>query len=354
MNAPLSAQLQLLRELTETVGVSGDEGAVRKIVSSRAETFADDLRTDAMGNLLVVRKSAGRRRLKLMLAAHMDEVGLMVVAIEKHGGLKFGTVGGIRATQLPGKPVWVGQDRVPGVIGMVPVHLASKDELKRTVAIESMTIDIGASSEEAAQRKVTVGDRVSFATPFLLTEPRIRAKALDDRLGVTILLQLLEEPVEGVELLGAFTVQEEIGLRGARIAAHSLDPDAAIALDCTPARDLPTWDGEENTEYNSKLGAGPAIYAADRSTLAHPGLLRHMIETAEREEIKYQIRQPGGGSTDAGVIHLAREGIPSISVSVPARYIHTAASVVKISDWNDTVALARAAVHDLTRSVLRR
>jgi endoglucanase len=169
-----------------------------------------------------------------------------------------------------------------------------------------------------------------------------------------MLAELLEHPPEGIELQAAFTVQEEIGLRGARIAAHALKPEFAIALDCTPARDLPTWNGEENTQYNAKLGLGPAIYAADARTLAHPGLLRHLVDTAEAAEIPYQIRQPGAGGTDAGAIHLTREGIPSISVSVPARYIHTACSIAYVSDWRNTVRLVHAAVSSLSRSVLRR
>jgi len=253
-----------------------------------------------------------------------------------------------------GKPVWVGKDRLPGVIGGTPIHLATRDELKRTVKVESMAIDIGVSKKETAEGKVKVGTVAAFATPFRRISGTVRGKALDNRLGVTILTELLEHPPEGIELQAAFTVQEEVGLRGARIAAHALQPDVAIALDCTPARDLPTWDGEENTQYNAKLGLGPAIYAADSRTLAHPGLLRHLVETAESSEIPYQIRQPGGGGTDAGSIHLSREGIPSISVSVPTRYIHTASSIAYVSDWRNTVHLVHAAVSTLSRSVLRR
>ncbi|HEX9675509.1 MAG TPA: hypothetical protein VGA07_05990, partial [Anaerolineales bacterium] len=158
----------------------------------------------------------------------------------------------------------------------------------------------------------------------------------------------------GIELLAAFTVQEEVGLRGARVAAFSLDPQAALALDCTPAYDLPSWDGEENIAYNTRLGSGPAIYAADGRTLAHPGLLEHFIHTAQSQELPFQIRQPGGGATDAGVIHVARSGIPSLSLSTPARYPHSAAGIASLSDWRDTVRLAHAALSTLTERMLRR
>ncbi len=351
---PSTAHLRLLRILSEAVGISGNEGDVRKIVREYVEPLADEIQTDAMGNLLVIRKGPGRRRLRVMLSAHLDEVGFMIVAVDSDGGLKFDRVGGLDARQLLGKPVWVGKDRLPGVIGGKPVHLTTKEELKQTVKVESMAIDIGVSKKEAAERKVNIGAPATFATPFRRIRSTVRGKALDDRLGVTMLAELLEHPPDGIELQAAFTVQEEIGLRGARIAAHALKPDVAIALDCTPARDLPRWDEEENTQYNAKLGLGPAIYAADARTLAHPGLLRHLVDTAEAAEIPYQIRQPGAGGTDAGAIHLTREGIPSISVSVPARYIHTACSIATVSDWRNTVRLVHAAVSGLSRSVLRR
>ena len=352
-NQPSAAHLRLLRNLSEAVGISGNEAAVRKIVREHVEPLADELRTDAMGNLLVIRKGPGRRRLRVMLAAHMDEVGLMIVSVNSEGELKFETVGSLDRRQLLGKPVWVGKDLLPGVIGGKPIHLVKRDELKQAIKVESMAIDIGVSKKETAEGKVEAGTGATFATPFRRIRGTVRGKALDDRMGVAILAELIQHPPEGIELQAAFTVQEEVGLRGARIAAHALKPDVAIALDCTPARDLPTWDGEENTQYNAKLGRGPAIYVADARTLAHPRLLRHLVESAEAAGIPYQIRQPGGGGTDAGAIHLTQEGIPSISVSVPARYIHTACSFATVSDWRNTVRLVHAAVSTMSRSVLR-
>jgi endoglucanase len=351
---PSAAHLRLLKELTETVAVSGAEGPLRAIVRRQVEPHAESVRVDAMGNLLVTRRGPGRRRLRVMVSAHMDEVGMMVVAVTGEGLLKFEKVGSIDDRHLLGKPVWVGTDRIPGFIGAKPIHLMGKEEAEQAVKADSMTIDIGASDKAAAEARVRPGDWATFATPFRRLGQTIAAKALDNRLGVAALIELVQNPPPGIELLAAFTVQEEVGLRGARVAAYSLDPQAALALDCTPANDLPTWDGEENTDYNTRLGAGPAIYAADGRTLAHPGLLEHFIRTAERRKIPYQIRQPGGGATDAGVIHLVREGIPSLSLSVPGRYPHSPAGLASLADWRNTLKLAYAALTTLTPAVLRR
>jgi endoglucanase len=351
---PTRAHLRLLQELSEAVGVSGAEGPVRAIVRKQVEPYADSIRVDALGNLLVTSRARGRRRLRVMASAHTDEVGMMVVAIGSEGLLKFERVGSIDERLLPGKPVWVGADRHPGFIGAKPIHLMSDEETEQTIKVDSMTIDIGAADKAAAEAKVKPGDRAAFATPFRRLGPSIMGKAMDNRLGVAALIELVRDPPDGIELLAAFTVQEEVGLRGARVAAHTLDPQAALVLDCTPAYDLPNWDGEENTAYNTRLGAGPAIYAADARALAHPGLLEHFINTAARMGLPYQIRQPGGGATDAGVIHLAREGIPSLSLSTPARYPHGSAGIARLSDWRNTVRLAYAALAGLTPGVLRR
>jgi endoglucanase len=171
-------------------------------------------------------------------------------------------------------------------------------------------------------------------------------------LGVATLIELVRHAPPNIDLLAAFTVQEEVGLRGAGVAAYAFNPDLAIVLDCTPAMDLPTWDGSENTQYNTRLNAGPAIYMADAATISDPRLVRLLIETAENLGIPYQIRQPGGGGTDAGAIHKQRAGVPSVSVSVPARYNHTPAAIARISDWKNTLALVHAALRRLTPDIL--
>jgi endoglucanase len=342
-------QIKLLEKLTNAVAVSGDEGEIRKIVRAEVEKIADEIQTDAMGNLLVTKRGKGRNRLRVMLAAHMDEVGLMLVNKESDGIFEFRTLGGIDSRQLAGKPVWVGREKVPGVIGTAPIHLLSADERESKIPLKSLRIDVG-----LGKPKVKVGDRATFATKFLRMGASVRAKALDDRLGVAILIELLKNAPPNVDLLAAFTVQEELGLRGAKIAAHALAPDLALAIDSTPAYDFPAHDGRENIRYNTKLGAGPAIYTLDGRTISDPRIIRWLSETGDAKKIPYQYRQPGGGGTDAGAIHLSLAGIPSGTVSVPGRYAHTAMGLCRIKDWENSLNLLHEALLNLSPKVLAR
>ncbi len=346
----LAAQIRQLERLTNACAVSGDEGPVRAIVLEEIADHADDVQVDALGNVLVTKHGRGENCPRVMLAAHMDEVGFMITYDEGEGLFRFDTVGGLDERQLIGKPVWVGADCTPGVIGAKPVHLSSGEERRKAIAIDSLRIDVGPGNDG----KVRVGDRATFATPFQRIGKSLRAKAIDDRIGVATLIELVKHAPPNIELLAAFTVQEEVGLRGARVAAYTFNPDLAIAIDSTPAMDLPAWDGEENIRYNTRLGAGPAIYIADGATLSDPRLIRHLRETAEAEGIPYQLRQPGGGGTDAGAIHRQRAGIPSVSVSVPARYLHTAASIARIDDWRNTLSLLYASLSRISADTLSR
>ncbi len=343
------AQLNLLEKLCNASAVSGDEGAVRQIVLDHLQGQVDDLQVDALGNVLAVKNGTGPKRLKVMLAAHMDEIGFMLIAEDGDGIFRFDTVGGLDPRQLAGKPVWVGKAQVPGVIGAKPIHLTTASERQNTIGISALRIDVG--PEQKA--KVAVGDRATFATLFQRIGPSLRAKALDNRLGVATLIELVKNAPANIDLLAAFTVQEEVGLRGAKVAAYALDPDLAIVLDSTPAYDLPAWDESENTRYNTQLGQGPAIYIADRGTLSDPRLIRHLAETGDAAGIPYQFRQPGGGGTDAGAIHRQRKGIPSVSVSIPGRYAHTAAGIVRVADWKNTLALLQAALARLDPELLK-
>jgi endoglucanase len=349
-----AAQIRLLKQLCNACAVSGDEGEVRTIVLDQVRDHADDVQVDALGNVLVTklgRSSARKKRLRVMLAAHMDEVGFMLSSDEGEGIFRFEVVGGLDPRQLPGKPVWVGHDHLPGVIGAKPVHLTTADERKRSIQIDSLRIDIGLGGNA----KVKIGDRATFATSFSRLGPSIRAKALDDRLGVATLIELVKYAPKNIDLLAAFTVQEEVGLRGAQVAAHAFNPDLGIAIDSTPAIDLPSWEAEnsqaENTHYNTRLDNGPAIYLADRATLSDPRIVKHLVETEENAKIPYQFRQPGGGGTDAGAIHRAQAGVPSVSVSVPSRYLHTAAGIARLADWKNTLALLYTALSTLTPDV---
>lgn len=342
-------QLDLLEKLCNANAVSGDEHEVRQIVLEAVKPIADEVTVDALGNVLATKLGRSKNRVRVMLAAHMDEIGFMIVKKHDDGLFEFARVGGIDERQLPGKAVLVGREHLPGVIGAKPIHQTSAKERKNKIDVTSMRIDLGPDIGD----KVKPGDRATFATRFKTLNYSVRAKALDDRFGVATLIELLRQAPDNIDLLGAFTVQEEVGLRGARVAAYSLNPDMAIALDSTPAYDLPHWDDEdENVQYNTRLDGGPAIYVMDRATIADRRLVHWLVEAAEENGIPYQFRQPGGGGTDAGVIHKTRRGIPSISVSVPARYAHTAASIARLDDWVNTMRLMHAALSRVTPNLL--
>ncbi len=344
------SQLELLESLCNATAVSGDEGDVRKIVLEAIKPFADEIKVDALGNVLATRWGKTENRVRVMLAAHMDEIGFMIVDKKDDDLFQFECIGGIDERQLPGKAVLVGKEHLPGVIGAKPIHLTTAKERQSKVELSTMRIDLGPDIGD----KVKPGDRATFATRFQLLGPSILSKALDDRFGVATLIELLKHAPDNIDLLAAFTVQEEVGLRGAGVAAYYFDPDMAIAIDSTPAYDLPHWETDfDNDRYNTRLDAGPAIYVMDRATIADRRLVNLLEETAKEAGIPYQLRQPGGGGTDAGAIHKKRSGIPSISVSVPGRYAHTAASIARVSDWENTLKLLHAALSKVTPDLLK-
>lgn len=342
-------QYALLERLSNAAGVSGDEGEVRDIVLESIHGHADDFRVDALGNVLAVCKPKKPDAIRVMVAAHMDEVGMMVVDAGEDDFYQFAVVGGIDPRQLVGKTVLVGKEHVRGVIGAKPIHLTTAEERGSVIKTDDLRIDVG----PGAAGKVKPGDRAVFATRFQRIGSSLLGKALDNRLGVASLINLVRHTPDNVELLAAFTVMEEIGGRGAGVGAYSFDPEAAFVIDCTPANDLPVWDEDrENLHYNTRLDQGPAIYSSDRSTFSDPRLVRHLLSTAEKEGLPCQMRQPGGGGTDAGAIHRQRRGIPSVSLSVPGRNLHTAASLCRLSDWEASYHLLRAALASMERSVL--
>jgi endoglucanase len=282
-----------------------------------------------------------------MLDAHMDEVGFILVSEEGDGLYAFQTVGKIDPRHLPGKPVLVGKDHLPGVIGIKPVHLAGEEELKRKPSIDSLRIDLGPGG------RARPGDWATFATRFKRVGPAIMAKAIDDRIGVATLIELVKHAPGNVDLLAAFSVQEEVGLRGAGVASYAFKPDLAIAIDSTPAHDLPSYDGTESPFYNTKLGSGPAIYVYNSAAIDNPHLVRFLKDTAHAEGIPYQTRQPGGGGTDAGAIQRSRAGVPVVSVSVPHRYTHSPVSIARVDDWKNTLSLVYAALRKITPGLIQ-
>ncbi len=342
-----NTQIKLLEKLCNAVSVSGDENEVRKIVLENVTPYVDEIDIDVLGNVLASRKGRGRRRLKVMLDAHMDEVGFMLVAEDGDGLYEFEIIGGIDARNLVGKQVMVGRDRLNGVIGAKPIHLAKKEELKRPITAEALRVDLGPSG------KASIGDRGTFAPNFRRVGPSIMSKAIDDRIGVAILIELIKSAPPTIDILAAFTVQEEIGQRGARVAARYFEPDLAVVIDATPANDLPLQREGENTFYNTKLDHGPGIYVADPSMIDDRRLVDFFEQTATQAGIPFQLRQPGGGGTDAGTIQRTAEGIPVVSVSVPHRYSHSAISVVRLEDWKNTLALYHQALRRMTRSLVK-
>jgi putative aminopeptidase FrvX len=348
-------QIRLLEQLCNACAVSGDEGEVREIVIDQIQPFADGLKVDALGNVLAIKKGLQSAQLRVMLAAHMDEVGMMITQDEGEGIFRFENIGGINPSGLTGKTIWIGHDHVPGIIGLKPIHLLENNELNNPVSKSELRIDV--SPDNAS--KVKVGDRATFTPSFTRFGQSIRSKALDDRFGVATLIELFQSAPDHIDFLAAFTVQEEIGLRGAKVAAYTFNPDLAIVLDCTPANDLPDFiDGQfqpsykESIRYNTRLGKGPAIYIADRHTISDPRLIRHFMRAGDKLGIPYQIRQPGGDGADAGAIHVQREGIPSVSVSVPGRYTHTSASMARLADWENTLALVYNGLKRISPEIL--
>jgi endoglucanase len=333
----------LLKELSEALGVSGHEDDVRKKILGALNGLVDEHRIDALGNLIALKRGTGQAHRKVMVAAHMDEVGLMIVHVEKEGSLRFRPVGGIDPRVLLAKKVLIGQDQVPGVIGVKPIHLLEAKAMQQVMPVRELSIDIGASDEDEAKKLVKVGDYAAFDVPFVELGGAwrtVKGKAFDDRAGCAVLLELLRETYS-FDLYAAFTVQEEVGLRGARVAAYSVAPDLAFALEGTICDDLPK---DKDVSPTTRLGAGPAITVMDRSVIADRRLVQLLVDTAEQNGIPYQFKQPGLGGTDAGAIHLTREGVPSISVAVPARNIHAPVSVLSLNDLDNTTRLMRQAL----------
>ena len=323
----------LLKTLTELNGTSGAEKEIRNALSKELETHVHSISTDKIGNL-IVQKNPELSGPKVMIAAHMDEVALMITSITSDGLLKFQPVGGIDSRILVSKPVQI--KSLLGVIGAKAIHLQKPKEREQALKIEQLYIDIGAKNKEEAEKHVKIGDYAYFYTQTEnLGKGFLKGKAFDDRVGCAILAELLKRDYE-LNLMGAFTVQEEVGLRGATVAAYHVQPDFAIVLEGTVSAHM--MEVEEG-EWVTEPGKGPALSIMDNSSLYQPHLIQQVTKLAEKAGISYQIRRGHSGGNDAGKIHLSREGIPTIAISVPCRYIHSTASVLAEKDIEDTLRL---------------
>ena len=345
----------LLRQRTEAVGVSGAEKEVRLLIRDLIADHVDEWSVDAMGNLLATKRGTGQYDMRVLVDAHMDEVGLLVTEVESGGMLKFVTVGGFDDRILLGKVVQVGPQHVTGVIGARAVHLLKSGEYSKTVKVDAMRIDIGAKNKDAAAAKVKVGDYAAFVTSYeeiaIAGGRTAIAKAFDNRAGCAALIELLRRDRYPFDLVAAFTVQEEVGLRGAKIAAYSTQPDAALVLECTPAYDLPN---EKDVSTNVALGQGVSIYVMDARTIQDPRLVAFITRTADANGIPYQIRQPGGGGTNTGAIQRAAAGVAVATLAVPGRYAHTPTMMISLDDYENMIRLTEASLRSLTPDTLRR
>ncbi len=323
---------ELLEKLSRARGVAGHEGEVRAILREELAPHVEALTVDSIGNLIVRKGGSGdSRKHRVMLAAHMDEVGGMVMRANADGTVKFRSVGGLDPRILPGKRVSIGAQSVPGVIMRAP-HAARSG--KRVAPISDLLIDTGGAGG------IEPGDMITFESEYEEYGRLLKGKAFDDRVGCYVLAELMKGDFP-CELVGVFTVQEEIGLRGAGVAAYAVQPDVAVALEGTVADDLPK---QQDVSPTTELGKGPSISVMDRSAHADRRLVRILMETATAHDIPWQFKQPGVGGTDVGTIHLAREGVPAVAVAVPCRYIHTPAALMDPADVRNKIELMRKAL----------
>lgn len=336
--------IDTLKTLCYLSGPAGYEDEVRDYILERVLPHADSVMTDSMGNLIVMKKGRVSGGPKILLCAHMDEVGVIVTGIDDDGCLRFDCLGGIDRRVLIGKKVYLGRDRIPGVIGLKAYHLVDREEEKTVPPLREMYIDIGCAGGEAARELVAPGDYgvfddsvVEFGRGFL------KAKAIDDRVGCAALIKLLEGNLP-CDCAFAFTVQEEVGSRGAKIVANRLAPDYAVILEGTTAADLPEVPEGKRI---CRLGDGLVIPFMDRGTLYTPALYKTLTELADKNGVKWQTKTMIAGGTDASSIQRSGAGAAVVGIAAPIRNIHSPASIAKISDFEDMPRLALLLLEEL-------
>jgi len=353
----MSGMKELLKRLAEAHGVSGYEGEVQEVVKAEVEQYADEVKTDRLGNLVATKRG---KRPSVMIAAHLDEIGLMVKHVEDEGFLRFATVGGWFGQTLLNQRVVLHPDpngngsdgsAVFGVVGSKPPHRMKPKEREKAVKTEDMFIDVGARSrEEAEQLGVGVGTPVTVDRNFVeLKNERVSCKAFDNRAGVAVLVEALKRLKQAkteaeFEVYAVGTVQEEVGLKGARTSAFELNPDVALALDTDIAGGHP---GIEKKDTTVELEKGPVLTVSDaagRGLITPPAVLKWLKETATQHGIKYQLSVSEGGTTDATAIQLTRSGVPTGVVGVPTRYIHSPVEVLSLKDLENCAELVARAV----------
>jgi putative aminopeptidase FrvX len=327
--------LELLQKLCEIPAVSGNEDRLRDFIIREIGDSAE-CRVDPLGSVIALKKGQQRPVKRVVLDAHMDEVGLIITGFNDNGTLTFAPVGGINTEALLARRVIIGENY--GVISTKPVHLLKGDEGKKMPSKDSLVIDIGAADKESAMRAVSYGDVAVFDSDFVrFGDRKIKARALDDRVGCAVMLSLIKEQLP-FDMYFTFSVQEEVGLRGARATAYSVDADMAIALEATTAVDIA---GVEQTGQVCRLGDGVAASFMDGSTLYDPVLYRNALSVAADNNISVQTKRGTSGGNNSGAIHLSRGGVRTLTLSVPCRYLHTAVCVIDERDLYSALDLAR-------------
>jgi tetrahedral aminopeptidase len=317
----------LIKDLVEAVGPSGYEDQVRELVRSLVAAYADDICVDALGNLIVRKGQKGPDGLRVMLSAHMDEIGIIASHIDENGFVRFSGIGGINPLNLVG-------GRVKFVNGMQgTINSERLENFDRAPSLDRLFIDVGASSRSDC--KVRVGDMAIFDRPFLDLGDRLVSKAMDDRISVAVLIETLRQIKQTPhELYFVFSVQEEVGLRGATTAAYGVDPDLGLAVDVTRTGDTP-----KTIKMEVSLGRGPTVKVRDSGMLSDPRVVRWLVDTAEKAGLPYQLEVLEAGTTDARSIQVTRSGVPSSCVSIPCRYIHSPSEMVDFRDVQNAVNL---------------
>lgn len=335
--------LELLKELCRLNGVSGAEDPVRNFIQTQAQPYADSLRSDALGNLIVFKRGKKSTGNKLLLAAHMDEVGVIVTRITEEGFLKFDFVGGVDRRVAIGKPVVLGENEIPGLIGLKAIHLVSREEEEKVPKTDALYIDIGAKDREEAEKLVPPGTYGSFVgPPQEFGQGFLKAKAIDDRIGCAIMLELLKEDLP-LDVTFAFTAQEEVGTRGAFGTAFSVSPEVALVLETTTAADLP---GVEGARRVCAPGKGPVISYMDGATIYDRDLFENLRRLAEEHGIPWQTKEYIAGGNDARTIQRSRSGVRVAALSAAVRYLHAPATVCSLADFENMWKLTRLFLAD--------
>lgn len=322
--------LKLLEKLCLASGVSGDEESIRDIILSQIKNHADKVEIDNLGNIIVFKKGKNRASKKLMVSAHMDEVGLIATYITNDGYIKFSAVGGIDEKILPGKKVFIGKEKVPGVIGVKPIHLLESSERLKSIKIDDLYIDIGAKNKEEALRHIFPGDYICFDSSFKLNGKIIISKALDDRIGCLVLIDLIKKDLP-FDVYFSFAVQEEIGLRGSTVASYKINPDSAIVVETTTAADI-----HGNGNKVCSINEGAVVPFMDKATVYNRDYYKLAFSLAERYNLKVQTKSTIAGGNDAGSIHKSRGGVKTIAVSTPCRYLHSFFTLASVEDIEST------------------